>query len=86
MLYMQWQSSSVSKLLVQKSFDHLSDSYSQKILELKHVDCEIVHIVGDRYDIPDDISIKCDEGLRTCSDQWKFYPEYILVDNLDNSM
>ena len=43
--------------------------------------CSIVHFVGDRYDIPDEASLKCDERLRR--DQSKFSPEYIPVDNIE---
>ena len=64
-----------------KTFRKLSDSYLQKFLNIKPTGCEIVHFVGDRYDIPDDVSLKCDERLRR--DQSKFSPKYISVDYLD---
>ena len=37
----------------------------------------MVHFVGGRYDVPDDLSLKCDEHL--CKDQSKFSPEYVPV-------
>lgn len=64
-----------------KTFRELSASYLHKLIELKPVGCDIVHFVGDRYDIPDDVSLKCDERLRR--DQSKFSPEYIPFGNLD---
>ena len=74
-------SSNGFKTLGAKICRKLSDSYLQKLLNLKPTGCEIVRFVGDRYDIPDDVSRKCDERLRR--DQSKFSPEYIPVDNLD---
>ena len=41
-----------------------------------------VHVVGDRYHIPDEVSLKCDEQLR--GNQAKFSTEYIPVDNIEN--
>ena len=77
---MQWHLSSGLKLGAKK-FRQPSDSYLQKVLDLKPVDCEIVHFVRNRNDIFDDISLTCDERLRR--DQSKFRPKYILDDNLD---
>ena len=59
----------------------MSESYLQKILYHKPVGCRVVHFVGDIYDIPDDVSLKCDECLRR--DQSKFSPEYVPVDSIE---
>ena len=64
-----------------KTFQQLSELYLQKILYLKPMGCSVVHFVGDRYAIPDDASLKCDERFRR--DQSKFSPEYIPVDNIE---
>ena len=64
-----------------KTFQQLSELYLQNNLHLKPTGCSVVHFVGDRYDIPDDVSLKCDERLRR--NQSKFSHEYIPVDNIE---
>ena len=64
-----------------KTFQQVSELYLQNNLHLKPTGCSVVHFVGDRYDIPDDVSLKCDERLRR--NQSKFSPEYIPVDNIE---
>ena len=64
-----------------KTFEQFSQLYLEKILNLIPKRCTIVHFVGDRYDVPDDLSLKCDERLRR--DQSKFSPEYVPVDNIE---
>ena len=64
-----------------KTFQQLSELYLHKSLYLKPPGCSVVHVGGDRYDIPDDVSLKCDEQLH--GNQAKFSPEYIPVDNIE---
>ena len=39
-----------------KTFQQLSELYLQNILYFEPTYCSVVHFVGDRYDIPDDVS------------------------------
>ena len=36
------------------------------MMELKPVDCDYVHFVGDRYDVADELSLKGGKCLRRC--------------------
>ena len=64
-----------------KTFQQLSELYFQKKkMHLKPTWCSVVHLVEDRYDISDDVSLKCDERLRR--NQSKSSPEYIPVGNI----
>ena len=47
-----------------KTFLKLALSYLHKMMELKPVSCDYVHFVGDRYDVADVLSLKCDERFR----------------------
>lgn len=46
------------------TFDDVISLYLRKILSLKPPNCRIVHIVGDRYDFDDSVSLKGDERQR----------------------
>ena len=46
------------------TFQDLSRKYLRKILEMKPVHCDIVHVVGDRYDVSQETSLKAEERMR----------------------
>ena len=67
-----------------KTFQQLSELYLQNSLYFKPTGCSVVNVVGDRYHIPDDVSLKCNEcNERLRRNQAKFSPEYIPVDNIE---
>ena len=54
------------RTLGSKTFIELTLSYLHKMMELKHVGCDYVHFVGDRYDVADELSLKEEKRLRRC--------------------
>ena len=69
------------QILGAKTFQQWSELYLQTILYLKPTGCSVVYFVRDRYDIPDDVSLKCDKRLRW--NQSKFSTEYIPFDYIE---
>ena len=53
--------------------------YRQKILQLKPINCNHIHLIGDRYDFDAISSFKQDE--RECRGNSMLTPEYIPSDN-----
>ena len=80
-MLMPWRLSSGFECKVQKHFSNCQNFIFSTILYLKPTGCSIVHFVGDKYDIPDNVSLMCEERLRR--NQSKFGPEYISVDNIE---
>ena len=63
-----------------KTFQQLSELYLQNFYHFKPTGCSVRHFVGDRYDIPDDISLVMSSFVGISQN---FSPEYIQVDNIE---
>ena len=64
-----------------KTIKELCFKLYAKMIAIKPGGCKMIHIVGDRYDVPDDQSLKADERKRRTGS--KKLQEYVLSSNLD---
>ena len=64
-----------------KTIKELCFKHYAKMIAIKPGGCKIIHIVGDRYDVPDDQSLKADERKRRTGS--KKLQEYVLSSNLE---